>query len=34
MDPKQIEDVVSQVVSKRLDPYGAVDELLGPEAKG
>lgn len=33
MDPQQIEDVVSQVVNKRLDPYGAVDELLGPEAK-
>lgn len=33
MDPQQLEDVVAQVVNKRLDPYGAVDELLGPEAK-
>ncbi|HEY5758916.1 MAG TPA: methylmalonyl Co-A mutase-associated GTPase MeaB [Steroidobacter sp.] len=32
MDPQQLEDVVAQVVNKRLDPYGAVDELLGPEA--
>jgi LAO/AO transport system kinase len=34
MDPQRLEDVVSQVVTKRLDPYGAVDELLGPEATG
>jgi LAO/AO transport system kinase len=32
MDPQQLEDVVAQVVNKRLDPYAAVDELLGPEA--
>ena len=32
MDPQQLDDVVAQVVNKRLDPYGAVDELLGPEA--
>ena len=31
-DPQRLEDVVSQVVNKRLDPYAAVDELLGPEA--
>ncbi len=33
MDPQQLDDVVAQVVNKRLDPYAAVDELLGPEAR-
>lgn len=32
MDPQGLESVVSRVVEKQLDPYGAVDELLGPEA--
>lgn len=31
MDPQHLESVVSQVVDKQLDPYGAVDVLLGPE---
>lgn len=34
MDQQQLASVVAQVVDKRLDPYGAVDELLGPEARG
>lgn len=33
MDPQQLESVVSRVVDKQLDPYGAVDLLLGPEAE-
>ncbi len=33
MDPQHLERVVSQVVDKQLDPYGAVDALLGPEIK-
>jgi LAO/AO transport system kinase len=33
MDPQRLDDVVAQVVNKRLDPYAAVDELLGPEAQ-
>jgi LAO/AO transport system kinase len=33
MDPQGLENVVSQVVDKQLDPYGAVDVLLGPESK-
>jgi hypothetical protein len=33
MDPGHLESVVSQVVDKQLDPYGAVDVLLGPEIK-
>jgi LAO/AO transport system kinase len=33
MDPQGLENVVSQVVDKQLDPYGAVDALLGPESK-
>ena len=31
MDPQSLENVVSLVTDKRLDPYGAVEELLGPE---
>lgn len=34
MDPQRLQDVVAMVVDKRLDPYGAVDELLGPEPRG
>lgn len=34
MDPQRLQDVVTMVVDKRLDPYGAVDELLGPEPRG
>jgi len=34
MDQQQLASVVAEVVDKRLDPYGAVDELLGPEAPG
>jgi LAO/AO transport system kinase len=31
LDPRSLDNVVSLVTEKRLDPYGAVDELLGPE---
>ena len=31
MDPQSLDNVVSLVTDKRLDPYGAVEELLGPE---
>ncbi|HEX7012967.1 MAG TPA: methylmalonyl Co-A mutase-associated GTPase MeaB, partial [Steroidobacteraceae bacterium] len=33
MDAQALDDVVSRVVDKELDPYGAVDELLGPEPR-
>lgn len=33
MDAKALDNVVSRVVDKELDPYGAVDELLGPEPR-
>jgi GTPase len=32
MDQQSLENVVALVAEKRLDPYGAVDELLGPES--
>jgi LAO/AO transport system kinase len=31
MDPHSLDNVVALVADKKLDPYGAVDELLGPE---
>jgi len=31
MDPQSLDNVVALVAEKRLDPYGAVEELLGPE---
>lgn len=31
MDQQQLESVVGRVADKQLDPYGAVEELLGPE---
>jgi LAO/AO transport system kinase len=32
MDQQSLDNVVTLVTEKRLDPYGAVDELLGPES--
>jgi LAO/AO transport system kinase len=32
MDPQSLENVVALVTDKRLDPYGAVEDLLGPES--
>lgn len=31
LDPQSLENAVARVAEKQLDPYGAVEELLGPE---
>lgn len=31
LDPQTLENAVARVAEKQLDPYGAVEELLGPE---
>jgi len=33
MDQQALENVVGRVAEKQLDPYGAVEELLGPESR-